>query len=97
MKLKCVGGPNDGEWKDCSYFKPGDQIRVAKRSENRFIYGASIDKVEDTISISHAHYMMEITCYRDNKGLTHEFKFLREVDGPSRDTIMIKLLTNSFL
>lgn len=85
MKLKCIGGPNDGEYHECYKFREGDQVRIPK------VISRHCDKVE----ISYTVYCMEITCYRDNTRMVHRFEFLRH-ENRKRDEIMLTLLTRTF-
>jgi hypothetical protein len=101
MKLKCVGGSNDGEYGYTYDDKPRVGEHVRMRIPKQFVprYDNILPSLDesriamlDTIII----YIVDIAGYRTDGKETLRFEYLRW-EGITRDEIMIKLLTDFFL
>ena len=70
MKVKCIGGPNDGEWIVLSdNHKLHDQIRIAAKVEFKVLdYLPSIDQIPNIVNQSYNYYILKYLKYKD--GLT---------------------------
>lgn len=96
MKLKCIGGPNDGEWHVVSEFRMHDIVRILKPFSVKVKISEYDSDITKAVDVLYTQYRMDMAGYRTDGSETHEFKYLRW-EELSRDTIMIKLLTRAFL
>lgn len=63
MKVKCIGGPNDGEWHNLpDNFRLNDIIQVQGKSRQMFKWSEE-DSLLDTVTVSHNHYQLKELCF----------------------------------
>jgi len=88
MKLKCIGGPNDGEWHDTGIFnRVGDCIRVQQRKDFKEALACNpfdLDEMQKTVVIQFKLYMID--CFHFAKD--DRYLFLRPQEWSSKQAIM---------
>lgn len=101
MRLKCIGGPNNGEWHEVhDNFRVGDCWRIAKKLE---VSTKMLPINEQGILITNIEYIQYIfdqAAYRynnneNNENKFYEFMYLR-YEKLTRDEIMMDLLIKTF-
>ncbi len=91
MQLKCIGGPNDGEWIDVDdHYRQHDFVKVSMKSMRSYLSGLIIDDLQACIAMEYNIYRIEILKFRD-KDEYREFKCLIPQDADLWDTIVNKL------
>ncbi len=94
MKLKCIGGYNNGEYRDVPIERPINDIwKIVIQEPKVFI--SPIEQIQETTFINYETYIISVTKYQDATGIRHEFKFLRH-EKLTNDEIMLRLLTQTF-
>jgi hypothetical protein len=92
MKLKCIGGPNDGEyWSTVSEeTQVGEWVQTFKPPEN-----IEVNSPSQIITLDRSLYLVEMIRYHDKQEVISEWLFLR-FSSLDRDQIMIDLLNDKF-
>lgn len=74
MKLKCIGGPNHGQYQSVpNDYRNGELVRLIKYPEISINETISADR----ITVEYNYYIIETIKYNVDKNNMEEFKFLR--------------------
>ncbi len=92
MKLKCIGGYNNGEYIDVPDDRPINDIWKIIIQEPEA--SVSSEQIQETTLIKYETYIISVILYVA-KDIRREFKFLRH-EKLTRDEIMLRLLTQTF-
>ena len=78
MKVKCIGGPNDGEWYDIpDNYRLNDQIKIPQKIKYEIsdYMPASYEEIRDLITVKLELYILKELRYNRN-GITEKFQYL---------------------
>mgnify|MGYP001558847194 CR=1 FL=1 len=91
MQLKCIGGPNDGEWMSVDdHYRQHDFVKVSMKSMRSHLSHPPIDHMQSYIAVEYYIYRLEILKFRD-KDEYREFKCLIPQDADLWNTVVNKL------
>lgn len=91
MKLKCIGGPNDGDFVNVSDdLRRNDICQVRGRVESSYHFGAAAEYLQDTITVNiNLYRLRELRFKREYVDKT--FKYLTPEGEDEFDCIIRKL------
>ena len=75
MKVKCIGGPNDGEWHHVpDYNRLNDQVRIPQKVEFKVLdYFPLPDEISAIVAQRYNFYMLKELYYKNKETV---FRFL---------------------
>ena len=91
MKLKCIGGPNDGDWVNVSdHLRRNDICQVPGRVESAYHYGAAAEYLQDAIRVNISLYSLRELRFKQEH-VNKIFKYLTPEGEDEFDCLVRKL------
>lgn len=88
MKLKCLGGINDGEWHEIdSYYRNGDWIKIHQPSQMLSVLEFNPEKIPSMVTEKYEIY--RVTSFHFAKD--DEYKFLVPKNWTDKEAILHQL------
>ena len=91
MKLKCIGGSNDGDWINVpDYLGRNDICQVPGRVESTYHFGAAAEYLQDTVTVNINFYRLRQLRFKQEY-VDKTFKYLTPEGEDEFDCLVRKL------